>query len=45
MDNMKIKDMAPFKKLEFKDVEYKINQSYSDINHTYSSALDILASY
>ena len=45
MDNMKIKDMAPFKKLDFKDVEYKINQSYSDINHTYSSALDILASY
>jgi hypothetical protein len=45
MDNMKIKDMPPFKKLEFKDVEYKINQSYSDINHKYSSALDILASY
>jgi hypothetical protein len=45
MDNMKIKSMPPFKKLEFKDVEYKINQSYSDINHKYSSALDILASY
>jgi hypothetical protein len=45
MDNMKIKDMPPFKKLEFKDVEYKINQSYSDINHKYSSALDILASF
>ena len=45
MDNMKIKDMPPFKKLEFKDVEYKINQSYYDINHKYSSALDILASY
>jgi hypothetical protein len=45
MDNMKIKDMPPFKKLEFKDVEYKINQSYLDINHKYSSALDILASY
>ena len=44
-DNMKIKDTAPFKKLEFKDVEYKINQCYSDINHKYSSALDILASY
>jgi len=38
-------NMAPFKKLEFKDVEYKINQSYYDINHKYSSALDILASY
>jgi len=45
MDNIKIKDMPPFKKLEFKDVEYKINQSYYDINHKYSSALDILASY
>lgn len=45
IDNMRIKNMPPFKKLEFKDVEYKINQSYSDINHKYSSALDILASY
>jgi hypothetical protein len=45
MDNIRIKEMPPFKKLEFKDVEYKINQSYSDINHKYSSALDILASY
>ena len=45
MDNMRIKDMPPFKKLEFKDVEYKIDQAYSDINHKYSSALDILASY
>ena len=45
MNNIKIKDMPPFKKLEFKDVEYKINQSYYDINHKYSSALDILASY
>jgi len=45
MDNIKIKDMPPFKKLELKDVEYKINRSYYDINHQYSSALDILASY
>lgn len=45
LDNMKVKNMPPFKKLEFKDVEYKINQSYDDINHKYSSALDILASY
>jgi hypothetical protein len=44
-DNMKIKNMPPFKKIEFKDVEYKINQCYSDINHKYSSALDILASF
>ena len=45
IDHMKIKDLQPFKKLDFKDVEYKINKSYSDINHKYSSALDILASY
>ena len=45
VDNAKIKGMQPFKKLEFDDVEYKINKSYSDINHKYSSALDILASY
>jgi len=44
-ENIKIKELVPFKKLEFKDVEYKINKSYSDINHKYSSALDILASY
>lgn len=34
-----------FKKLEYKDVEYKIERAYFDINHKYSSALDILASY
>ena len=45
LDNVRLKEMPPFKKLEFKDVEYKINQSYYDINHKYSSALDILASY
>jgi len=45
VENMKIKNMAPFKKLDFKDVEYKINKFYSDINHSYSSSLDILASY
>lgn len=39
------KSLAPFKKLEFKDIEYKINKAYYDINHKYSSALDILASY
>jgi hypothetical protein len=43
--NIKMKDFSPFKKLDFKDVEYRINKSYSDINHKYSSALDILASY
>ena len=34
-----------FKKLQYKDVEYMIDRSYFDINHKYSSALDILASY
>jgi hypothetical protein len=45
LDNMKIKNMPPFKKLDFKDVEYKIDRVYFDINHKYSSSLDILASY
>ena len=45
VDNIKMKNMAPFKKLDFKDVEYKMNKYYSDINHSYSSSLDILASY
>ena len=45
LDNVKIKNMPPFKKLEFKDVEYKIDKAYSDINHKYSNSLDILASY
>jgi hypothetical protein len=33
------------KKLDYKDVEYRIDRAYFDINHKYSSALDILASY
>jgi hypothetical protein len=45
INNVKIKNSPPFQKLEFKDVEYKINELYSDINHKYSSAFDILASY
>ena len=45
MSDIKLKETNSFKKIEFKEVEYKINQAYSDINHTYSSALDILASY
>ena len=44
-ENSRMKGFSPFKKLEFKDVEYRINKAYSDINHKYSSALDILASY
>ncbi len=45
VDNLKIKNMPPFKKLDFKDVEYRIDKAYSDINHKYSSSFDILASY
>jgi hypothetical protein len=37
--------LPQFKKLSYKDVEYKIDKSYFDLNHKYSSALDILASY
>jgi predicted nucleic acid-binding Zn-ribbon protein len=44
-DNIRLKDVSVFKKLEYKDVEYKIDKAYFDINHKYSSALDILASY
>lgn len=39
------KPLYQFRKLEYKDVEYKIERAYFDINHKYSSALDILASY
>lgn len=34
-----------YKKLNYREVEHKIDKYYSDINHKYSSALDILASY
>lgn len=44
-DNIRLKEVSVFKKLEYKDVEYKIDKAYFDINHKYSSALDILASY
>ena len=37
--------IGSFKKLDYKDVEYRIDRAYFDINHKYSSALDILASY
>ena len=37
--------VGTFKKLDYKDVEYRIDRAYFDINHKYSSALDILASY
>jgi predicted nucleic acid-binding Zn-ribbon protein len=34
-----------FRKLDYKEVEYNIDKYYFDINHKYSCALDILASY
>lgn len=34
-----------YKKLNYRQVEKSIDKYYSDINHKYSSALDILASY
>jgi hypothetical protein len=43
-ENNKIK-LTKYKKLNYRDVEHKIDKYYSDINHKYSSALDILASY
>lgn len=45
--NPKTKDVPhyTYKKIDFKDVEYKINKSYAEINNKYSSALDVLASY
>jgi hypothetical protein len=38
-------DSKMFRKLSYKEVEYNIDKSYFDINHKYSCALDILASY
>lgn len=38
-------ESSMFKKLSYKDVEYTIERSYFDMNHQYSCALDILASY
>jgi hypothetical protein len=37
--------LIKYKKLNYREVEHKIDKYYSDINHKYSSALDILASY
>jgi hypothetical protein len=34
-----------YKKLNYKQVEHSIDKYYNDINHKYSSSLDILASY
>jgi hypothetical protein len=43
-DNDKLR-LIKYKKLNYREVEHKIDKYYSDINHKYSSALDILASY
>jgi len=32
-DNIKLKDLPLFKKLDYKEVEYKIDKAYFDINH------------
>jgi hypothetical protein len=44
-ENIRLKELSVFKKLDYKEVEHKIDKAYFDINHKYSSALDILASY
>jgi hypothetical protein len=41
----KINKRIRFKKLNYTSVEKQIDKYYSDINHKYSSAFDILASY
>ncbi len=43
---IQINDSKPkYKKLNYHNVENKIDKYYFDINHKYSSALDVLASY
>jgi hypothetical protein len=44
-DNKNYINLNRYKKLNYRNVESKIDKYYSDINHKYSSALDILASY
>lgn len=41
----KVNKRIRFKKLNYTSVEKQIDKYYSDINHKYSSAFDILASY
>ena len=38
-------EQISFQKLSYTDVERSVNKYYNNINHKYSSALDILASY
>jgi len=44
-DNSNHVNFKRYRKLNYRNVESKIDKYYSDINHKYSSALDILASY
>jgi len=44
-ENRGVKNRIVYKKLNYHQVERSIDKYYSDINHKYSSALDILASY
>lgn len=41
----KINYNVKYRKLNYLEVEHKVDKHYFDINHKYSSALDILASY
>jgi hypothetical protein len=43
--NIYSKRVVSYKKIDYKQVEEKINRYYFDINHKYSSSLDIVASY
>jgi len=45
---LEVKDwniLSSYKKLTYEEVERKMNKRYFDINHQYSSALDILSTY
>jgi hypothetical protein len=45
---LEVKDwniLSSYKKITYEEVERKINKRYFDINHQYSSALDILSTY
>lgn len=45
LTNIDYPNIYMFQKLDYKEVENKIERTYFDINHKYSSALDILSSY
>jgi hypothetical protein len=44
-NNQVNKEIKKYKKLSFLDVKTNIDNTYTNINHRYSSSLDILASY